>query len=352
VTYLHTNGVVHRDVKPENMLLQSEVEDSPLKLIDFGIARTFKPGQVLTTCCGTPLYISPQVLSKLYDEKCDVWSCGVIMYVLLCGSAPFFGRDEQDLLKKIQKGAFDFDDEEWDEVSDAAKALIRRMMTFEPSSRPSAGALLEDEWLRCSAGTDRGQLPENLVAKLRAFKAVSYFKKITLSLAAQLMSDIDIREMQRTFMALDTNNDGVLSHAEIAEGLGSHCIALPPDLAEILENIDTDGSGCIDYTEFIASTMSRKHYLREEILWSAFRTFDLDGDGKITREEFTQVVSLSDQSDVISIFGEADANGDGIVDFVEFCNMMRTSTCDSPALGSKAEAIVHSFSWGDLKLLK
>eukprot|EP00415_Alexandrium_ostenfeldii_P001180 UN1180 len=132
--------------------------------------------------------------------------------------------------------------------------------------------------------------------------------------------------MQDTFIALDENGDGMLTYAEIIEGMKSHGISVPDDFAEVLSTVDTDGSGAIDYTEFIASTLSRKQYLREEVLWNIFRTFDLDGDGKIQQQEFEQVVTLSDHDDIIRMFQEADISKDGQIDFSEFCGVMRETS--------------------------
>lgn len=329
MNYLHNHNIAHRDIKPENLLLQSKDEDAPLKLIDFGCAKSFTKGEAMTTSLGTPLYIAPEVLSKKYDAKCDIWSCGIITYVLLCGYTPFMGRDEQDLLQQIVSGRFDYPEEDWDDVSDAAKGLISLMLTTNLQVRPTAETLLEHTWLRDHEKKTQGRLPKDLVSRLRSFKMVSQFKKISLSLAAQLSSDEDIKEMQSTFIALDKHKDGILTLSEIAEGLTMHGLNLPVDLAEVIRSIDTDGSGTIDYTEFIGATLSRRQYLREEVLWNVFRTFDLDGDGKIQRNEFEQVVTMSNQTDTLKIFKDTDLNGDDQIDFSEFCAMMRSGTAQS-----------------------
>lgn len=325
INYLHGNQVAHRDIKPENLLLQSKAEDAPLKLIDFGCARTFAPGEAMTTSLGTPLYLAPEVLRRQYGSKCDVWSCGVIMYVLLCGYPPFLAPDEQALLAQLEAGRFEYEEDDWEDISDAAKELVNQMLTLDVEARPEAAALLESAWFMDHGQKAKGTLPKDLPSRLRAFMAASQFKKIALSLAAQLSNDQDIKEMQDTFLTLDQNRDGTLTQAEIAEGMTSHGISLPADFLEVLRTVDTDGSGTIDYTEFIASTLSRKQYLREELLWNIFRTFDLDGDGKIQREEFAQVVTLSEEADIASMFDEVDISKDGQIDFAELCSVMRSS---------------------------
>merc|ERR1719506_2760457 len=125
--YLHDNNFVHRDIKPENFLLQNKSRDSPLKVIDFGLAKRFESGKDMTTKAGTPYYVAPQVLAGKYNEKCDIWSCGVIAYILLCGYPPFYGDRDSDILKMVKKGEFDFDD--WHSTSEQAKDIIKRMLT-------------------------------------------------------------------------------------------------------------------------------------------------------------------------------------------------------------------------------
>jgi len=321
VNYLHNHHFVHRDLKPENLLLQNKAEDAPLKVIDFGCARSFTPGQAMTTGIGTPLYLAPQVLFGSYNEKCDIWSCGAITYVLLSGVAPFMGPDENAIYERIKSGSFDFD--EMEDITEEAMDIITQMLTMDPDVRPSAKTLLDHAWLGCHSAEGGSGFTKDIILRLRAFKAASQFKKVALSLAAQLERDEDIQELQSTFITLDTDSSGSLTYTEIADGLTSHGVSLPSDLSELLSAVDTDGSGSIDYTEFIASTLTRRQYLREEVLWASFRTFDLDGDGKISREEFAQVVAMSDKEDIAKIFEEADLNGDDQIDFQELCCMMR-----------------------------
>lgn len=108
VSYLHGKRVVHRDLKPENMLLDSNRDDAHIKIIDFGAAGPFKHGEKMKLCVGTPHYIAPEVLNRSYDEKCDVWSCGVIMYVLLCGYQPFTGISRRVIVDRIKSGTYYF----------------------------------------------------------------------------------------------------------------------------------------------------------------------------------------------------------------------------------------------------
>jgi calcium-dependent protein kinase len=153
VGMLHDNLIVHRDVKPENLLLRSSdgsLDD--LVLIDFGLSRFFEPGQRLTTRVGTVYYTAPEVWTERYDNKCDLFSCGVLLYVLLCLYTPFDGDDDNDILRKVMRGKFAFPDEEWSGISDDAKDFIKKLMSKYPRRRPSALEALEHPWFTSAMG--------------------------------------------------------------------------------------------------------------------------------------------------------------------------------------------------------
>jgi calcium-dependent protein kinase len=295
-------------------------------VIDFGLATKCDPGtSVLKTKAGTPYYVAPQVLAGSYNEKCDIWSCGVIMYVLLCGYPPFHGDTDPEILRKVRSGRFDFPAEDWDSISGDAKDLITKMLTMDQSARPAAAACLEHRWITSqSEDAARGRICPDISNRLRSFKSVGRLKKVALTLIAQQLRDEDIEELRSTFQALDKNNDGRLTFAEIHEGMAAHKVALPGDLDALLRNIDSDGSGQIDFSEFIAATLTQKQYLKREVMWAAFRTFDLDGDGSITKAELKQVIdSTMTDEDITAMISEVDLDGDGTIGFDEFCEMMK-----------------------------
>jgi len=148
VEYLHGQGIAHRDLKPEN-LLSAEVDgEEIIKIADFGFSKNFGEEKLMTSC-GSPGYVAPEVLTcESYDKSVDLWSVGVIIYILLCGYPPFYADNAPALFKKIMDVKYDFDDPSWDEVSDAAKNLIRNLLVKDPKKRYTAQQCLQDPWVQ------------------------------------------------------------------------------------------------------------------------------------------------------------------------------------------------------------
>jgi len=331
--YCHSHSIMHRDLKPENFLFLDKRPDSPLKIIDFGLAARFQPGQVMATKAGTPYYVAPQVLQGKYGKECDLWSAGVIMYILLCGYPPFHGDNDAEILQKVKAGKFTFNEADWKSVSEEAKDLIRKLLTFNPKDRITAETALNHPWIQHKAiSTSDVPINKDLVNNFRSFRAQSKLKKAALTVIAQQLSEDNIHQLKSIFMQLDKNGDGSLTVQEIREGLQKAGMKeVPPDLEQLMKEVDSDGSGVIDYTEFLAATIDKKQYLQEDVCWAAFRVFDIDGNGKISAEELQHVLgmeevgkALGDLNEVKKMIQEVDKNGDGEIDFDEFMAMMKS----------------------------
>jgi len=335
IFYMHENKVCHRDLKPENFLFSGKeaLEKSLLKIIDFGLSCKFQEGQSLTTKAGTPYYVAPQVLAGKYDQASDLWSCGVIMYVLLCGYPPFYGESDAEVLSKVRLGNFSFNAADWKNISDDAKNLIRMLLKMNPRDRYCAEQALNHDWIKNKAPkATNANLQEGFVDNLRGFRSQNKLKKAALQCIANQLSDTQIKNLRETFMSLDSNGDGLLTVNELKEGLAKAGLKeIPPDLQDIMQHIDSDGSGVIDYTEFLAATLDKKLYLQEDVCWAAFRIFDKNGDGKICEQELKEVLGDQDVGNVVGadrlkeLMSQIDANNDGMIDFTEFMQMMRGS---------------------------
>lgn len=333
VYYMHQNKVAHRDLKPENFLFTSKepIENNCLKIIDFGLSCKFVEGQMLATKAGTPYYVAPQVLSGKYDESSDLWSCGVIMFVLLCGYPPFFGDSDQEVLSKVKMGNFSFNPADWKNVSEDAKDLIRSLLKMNPRARFTADQALQHEWIKLKAPMAKNvSLQSNFVDNLRGFRSQNKLKKAALHIIAGQLNEDQIKQLRDVFMMIDGNGDGYLTVNELKEGLSKAGLKdIPVDLLQIMQEVDSDGSGNIDYTEFLAATLDKRMYIQEDVCWSAFRVFDRNGDGKISMEELQQVLCAQDVEEVVGtkaiaeLMLEVDGNGDGFIDFKEFMTMMR-----------------------------
>lgn len=329
ISYLHAQQLVHRDVKPENFLLQGPSSRATLKMIDFGLARRFERGRLMYSLVGTACYVAPQVLQGGYDERCDVWSAGVVLYIMLCGYPPFYGDTDVEIFRMIRQCAFDITLPEWHSVSADAKDLVTLMLLPNGFERPSADALLASPWFRCNGAHKLAPVNGDFVVNLQKFQACVTLKKVALTAVAQQLPDQETQNLQSMFRSLDMNCDGMLSTDEIRAGLLRQGLQVPKELEEIL---DKDGSGHLSYSEFLAATMDQTLCTRQSLCKAAFRVFDLDGDGKITKEELVRALSsgnghpswwrLHGPCAVESLIQQGDANGDGCIDFEEFCAMI------------------------------
>lgn len=327
--YLHGKNFAHRDIKPENFLMQNKEKNAEIKVIDFGLAKHFDVGnpnaKLMQTKAGTPYYVAPQVLMGAgYDEKCDIWSCGVICYILRCGYPPFYGDKDADILKMVKSGKFDFPEDDWKDVSGELKDFISQMLTLDSAKRPSAQELTRHKWLEtASSSAAPVKLHKGFAANMKKFRSCSKLKKVALTMIAQNLKDSEIAELRQTFISLDANKDGTLTQEEIIEGMKKHKVELPVDLVETLSGLDTDGSGDIDYSEFLASTLEARQYMDRNAMWAAFRVFDTDGDGEITRDELQAV--LRDRETTDKVMAEVDFDQGGTIDFPEFERMMKAT---------------------------
>lgn len=327
VNYMHINHVCHRDLKPENFVFanKDDIDKSTLKLIDFGLAREFQPGKELTTKAGSPYYVAPQVLQGRYNHLSDLWSCGVILYILLCGYPPFVGETEAKVFAQVRMGNFRFKPEDWIGVSEDAKDLVRMLLKMNSCERYTAEQALSHVWITNKAPkVSNAPLQEDFIDRLRSFRWANKLKKVALNIIAGQLDEACINDLREMFLALDDNGDGKLTVNEIREGLGRLGLQeMPPDLQHILEAVDSDGSGIIDYSEFLAASLGKTLYMQEDRCQAAFDIFDRDRDGKITQGELEEVLEKVNSGTIAAMIRECDDNSDGVIDFHEFMAMMR-----------------------------
>lgn len=251
IAYCHKEGICHRDLKPENLLLANKSDDSPIKVIDFGLSNIYKDlktGQEIkmTTKVGTAYYVSPEVLSGNYDEKCDIWSAGVILYILLCGDPPFNGSNDNEIYKKIKQKKFAYTNPIWKNVSDQAKDLINKMLS-DPDKRPTAIEVLQHEWIKDLAPQSQDVILKLNPSTLKQYGNANKFKKAVMTFICSRMKDEEVANLKEIFIAIDKNGDGHLSFDEVKEGMAK--VGLDSNqVKELFNKMDTDGSGMIDYT--------------------------------------------------------------------------------------------------------
>ncbi|KAK1667453.1 hypothetical protein QYE76_055612 [Lolium multiflorum] len=331
VQLCHRHGVIHRDLKPENFLFANKKENSPLKAIDFGLSIFFKPGEKFSEIVGSPYYMAPEVLKRNYGPEIDIWSAGVILYILLCGVPPFWAETEQGVAQAILRGNIDFKREPWPNVSENAKDLVRRMLEPDPKLRLTAKQVLEHHWLQNAKKAPNVPLGDIVKSRLKQFSRMNRFKRRALRVIADHLSAEEVEDIKEMFKAMDTDNDGVVSCEELKSGIakfGSHLAE--SEVQMLIEAVDTNGKGALDYPEFLAVSLHLQRMANDEHLRRAFLFFDKDGNGYIEPDELREALKddgAADGMEVVNdILQEVDTDKDGKISYDEFVAMMKTGT--------------------------
>jgi len=343
IIYLHSQNIIHGDLKLENILINDKVMNSKkkqsnnidIKLIDFGCSRIFKKSlnlDVEQKILGTMTYLAPEAFQGILDKKNDIWSCGVIMYFLLCGNLPFEGKSDTEVVDHIERGEFDFEAEIFKKISADAKDLIKLMLTLDYNKRIDAKTALKHKWFK---NIDEGNLvvDKNYVSEimnnLKNFQAEHKFQQAVYTyISHNLVARGDIENLRKVFQLLDKDGSGRLDKEELQKGfqeafgynLGEY------EMQALMKNIDHDNNGYIEYEEFLKAAIGNKVLLSNENLIQAFNVFDADKSGDITTEEIRKIIGGEkgiEEDNFQEIISEIDLDKGDSIDFDRFKVLMK-----------------------------
>ncbi|XP_039836940.1 calcium-dependent protein kinase 15-like isoform X2 [Panicum virgatum] len=326
----HSMGVMHRDLKPENFLFLNKREDSPLKATDFGLSVFFKPGEQFKDLVGSAYYVAPEVLKRRYGAEADIWSAGVILYILLSGVPPFWAENEDGIFDAVLRGHIDFASDPWPSISNSAKDLVKKMLRQDPKERLTAAEILNHPWIREDGEAPDKPLDITVIGRMKQFRAMNKLKKVALKVVAENLSEEEIVGLKEMFKSLDTDNSGTITLEELRTGLPKLGTKISEsEIRQLMEAADVDGNGTIDYVEFISATMHMNRLEKEDHIYKAFEYFDKDHSGHITVDELEEALKkydMGDEATIKEIIAEVDTDHDGRIDYQEFVAMMKNNS--------------------------
>lgn len=334
--FSHSRGLVHADVKPENIMLSSDGPEAVLKVIDFGLSFFARPHERCRNIFGTVNYCSPEMANDETGQKTDIWSAGVMLYFMLSGKAPFRLKNREATLNKLKNAPrVAFTDEIWDRVSSEAKDFIRGLLEPEPQRRPSAKEALELPWLRdlsVSSGSSY-TLDFRAVTALRRFTQRSKVCRKLLEMVASTLTHEQVAEQLSMFSQLDADNNGVVDYQELRAAIHEvHPELDDHEVSQLFSAIDMNRSGNIDCTEFVAATIPALDRARqEELIRSSFFKLDRSGSGFIPKQELKDAflkgvnpdeLTSIDHEEMERQLEAMDSNKDGVITIEEFRSAM------------------------------
>jgi calcium-dependent protein kinase len=322
LNYIHSHGIVHRDLKLENFLYDKK-DSNHLKLIDFGFSKAWDPNIKMHVSCGTLSYVAPEVLEKSYTSQCDLWSLGVIAFILLAGYMPFSGS-EQVQTSNISQGKYNMRPEKWSKVSQPAKHFVQSLLQVNPEKRLTAQAALEHQFIAKRSTEGSAEVDTSVVDALRQFGQASKFRRCCMEMMAWSLSNEERAKVRQYFVSMDNNKQGTITLVELKKVL-TEKFSVPSEETEAIFNaLDSNNDEEIHYSDFLAAMVSTRIALHDDLLKAAFKKFDTDNSGYITVENLREV--LGDQfegQEVEKLLAEADQLHDNRISYPEFVSYLR-----------------------------
>ena len=333
VNYCHKMKIIHRDLKPENILInKNENNFVQIKVCDFGTSLMFNRGEVQDELVGSIYYIAPEVLKKKYNSKCDLWSCGVIMYILLTGVPPFGGSNNRIIVEKILK--HDYDKTLLNKRCKACKELISLLLERNISKRIRADEALKHKWFQIYKSKEirvevDPKVIENCIINLKKYKKSSEIQEVALLYLVHNNPDLkEVDDACKIFGLIDKNGNGKINKEELFNGLSDiyQSDKLQQDVDEIFKNLDVNNDLYLETEEFVRAAIDKSIFLTEKSLKFAFNFFDKTNKGEITVNDLINIFSGDDVSKeemerVREMVGKI--SPDEKIRFEEFCEIMK-----------------------------
>lgn len=330
IAHCHANNIAHRDIKADNVMVG---EDGQIKLIDFGLSKKNQTARTkMKDMVGTPYYIAPEVLKGKYVAKCDLWSAGVLLYILLSGYIPFNGESATEVYEAILDGHYSMKQKEWKKVSEDGKDLLSKLLTKDYKKRISASDALNHPWFKnCEefkGDEDKDPLDEQMLDNLVEYKGSTKLKRAAINLLVKMLPTKEVEGLKKQFVQIDTDHSGCIDAEELATAMKQNPSIKVPDeeIDRIISEVDFAGNGRINYSEFLAATIRVKEVLSEARLFTLFTQFDSDGTNQISVENLREVFHRMEmdltEKEIDEILKEHDIEGDKQISFMEFKSMM------------------------------
>ncbi|KAJ4890233.1 CDPK-related kinase 5 [Raphanus sativus] len=327
VAFCHLQGVVHRDLKPENFLFTSKEDTSQLKAIDFGLSDYVRPDERLNDIVGSAYYVAPEVLHRSYSTEADIWSVGVIVYILLCGSRPFWARTESGIFRSVLKADPSFDDAPWPLLSSEARDFVKRLLNKDPRKRLTAAQALSHPWIKDS---NDAKIPlDILVFKLmRAYLRSSSLRKAALRALSKTLTVDELFYLREQFALLEPSKNGTISLENIKSALMKMATDAMKDsrIHEFLAQLSALQYRRMDFEEFCAAALS-VHQLEALDRWEqharcAYELFEKEGNRPIMIDELASELGLGPSVPVHAVLHDWLRHTDGKLSFLGFVKLL------------------------------